>query len=233
MTGRPLARSVEEVSHRYNRLARFYRLIPVLFLLTPRIRRRAVERLALRSGECSLEIGCGRGANLDLLVSAVGAEGEVIGVDVSPGMLARARRLVERRGWSNVTLLEENAAKLSVDGPVDAVLFGFCYAVIPERREALRQAWARLRPGGRIVIVEGYVPEGIRLLRPVVRALSAATVLGEVDCRPWDDLAELADEVAIERLQLGLYVITWARKPASNTVKGATGAPLGPIGRRT
>jgi ubiquinone/menaquinone biosynthesis C-methylase UbiE len=216
MTEWPLAASVEDVRRRYDRLAPLYRLALLLFLVPPRIRRRAVERLELQPSESVLEVGCGSGANLDLLATAVGAGGEVIGVDVSRGMLARARHLVERRGWSNVTLVEEDAEQLSIAGPVDAVFFGLSYAVIPEPRRALREAWARLRPGGRIVIVEGYLPDDIRgrILRPVVRALSAATVLGEVDRRPWDDLAELTHEVATERFQFGLYVITRARKPA-------------------
>ncbi len=95
------------------------------------------------------------------------------------------------------------------------MLFGLSYAVIPDPRAALREAWARLRPGGRIVIVEGHMPDDLRrrVLGPMVRAASAATVLGEIDRRPWDDLAELTAEVGMERRLLGMYVITWARKP--------------------
>lgn len=62
--------------------------------------------------------------------------------------------------------------------------------------------------------MEGYLPDDLRgrALRPVVRRLSAATVLGEVDRRPWDDLAELSDQVVTERFRFGMYVITQARK---------------------
>ena len=71
-------------------------------------------------------------------------------------------------------------------------------------------------PGGRIVIVEGYLPDDLRgrVLGAVVRAASAATVLGEIDRRPWDDLAEFTDEVVTERRLFGMYVIMSARKPA-------------------
>lgn len=132
MRKRPLARSAAQVGRRYDRLAPIYRLLVLLLLFSSRLRRRAVERLELRLGETVLEVGCGSGGNLDLLVSAVGPQGRVIGVDVSAGMLARARRLIDKRGWRNVTLLEENAEELRIADQVDAVFFGLSYAMIPQ-----------------------------------------------------------------------------------------------------
>jgi ubiquinone/menaquinone biosynthesis C-methylase UbiE len=219
LTDLPHTGRVEKVRRRYNRLAPVYRLALALFLLPPGLRARSIERLDLQPGETVLEIGVGSGANLDRLVAAVGAEGQVIGIDVSPRMLARARRLIDRRGWDNVVLVEDDAERPSIEGPMDAVFFGLSYAVIPDPRAALREAWARLRPGGRIVIVEGYLPDNLRgrVLGPVIRAASAATVLGEIDRRPWDDLAELTDGVVKERRLLGMYVITSAHKPEQSS----------------
>ena len=85
---------------RYDRLARFYSTLEPLYLIFPPARRRAVSALGLKAGDTVLEIGAGTGRNFPYLVEAVGPSGTVIGVDASQGMLAEARKLIERRGWS-------------------------------------------------------------------------------------------------------------------------------------
>src|SRR3990172_4308941 len=58
----------------------------------------AVKRLAVQPGETVIDLGCGTGLSLRLLVDAVGPDGRVTGVDASPDMLARARHRVEGAG---------------------------------------------------------------------------------------------------------------------------------------
>ncbi len=58
----------------------------------------------VKAGDVVLGIGAGTGRNLPYLVDAVGPSGTVIAVDASEGMLAEARKLVERHDWSNVQL---------------------------------------------------------------------------------------------------------------------------------
>src|ERR687884_2265185 len=81
------------VRRRYNRLAKFFVLFEWLFLLPRNIRSKAVSRLELKRGSRVLEVGCGTGRNLALLLEAVGAEGKVYGVDLSEGMLTEAKEL--------------------------------------------------------------------------------------------------------------------------------------------
>lgn len=211
-----LTDSIDLIGRRYDRLAPVYGLIELIFGLPPRSRRRAVAALDLRRGDRVLEIGCGSGRNLKLLTAGVGSTGQVLGVDLSAGMLARAKRLVARRRWTNVTLTRQDVAQLDVAGPFDAVLFSLSYAVIPDRHAALTRAWSDLRVGGSIVIMDACLPDGVRgrMLRPVALALSKATVLGDPAVRPWEELAELSDDVRTRRLHLGTYVIAQARKPA-------------------
>jgi ubiquinone/menaquinone biosynthesis C-methylase UbiE len=210
----PVSESVTKVSRRYDRLAPLYRALLPLFLLPPRARRAAVEALDLSAGASVLEVGCGSGRNLPLLVDAVGPSGKVYGIDVSTGMLDRAKDLVERRGWSNVELRVEDAARLSGPDQLDGVLFGLSYAVLPEPRTALKAGWHLLRPGGRLVIVEGSLPDNLlgRLLRPPVLALSRLTVLGDPDVHGWKDLAELSPDVQTRWLQFGTYYVSRAVK---------------------
>ncbi len=202
------------VRRRYNRLAQFFVLFEWLFLLPPGIRRRAVSRLALKAGDHVLEVGCGTGRNLRSLVRAVKAEGQVYGVDLSEGMLEKARRLAARSGWHNVTLIRSDATDYTVPRPVDGVIFSLSYAVIPQHREALRHAWNQLRAGGYLVIMDAKLPSNIfgELLHAPVTWASKLTVLGNPDVRPWDELRELAGAVEMEEISFGTYYICWAKK---------------------
>ena len=202
------------VRRRYNRLAKFFVLFEWLFLLPRGIRRRAVSRLDLKPGARVLEVGCGTGRNLAHLVQAVGAQGHVYGVDLSEGMLQEARELAAKADWHNVTLIQADAACYALPELVDGVIFSLSYAVIPKHREALRRAWEHLRPGGYAVIMDARLPSGLlgKLLRPFVVWTSRATVLGNPDIRPWDELRELTGVVGYEEVQFETYYICRGRK---------------------
>lgn len=203
------------VRRRYNRLARFFVFFEWLFLLPPGIRKKAVSRLELKPGDQVLEVGCGTGRNLTPLVQAVGAKGQVFGVDLSEGMLDEARKLCAKAGWRNVELIRSDAASYRMPVAIDGVIFSLSYAVIPHHREALHHAWEQLRPGGYLVIMDAKLPSNLagKLLHPFVVWASKLTVLGNPDIRPWDELKELADNVEMEEISLGTYYICRARKP--------------------
>jgi len=137
----------------------------------------------LKPGNTVLEIGAGTGRNFPYLVEAVGPSGTVIGVDASPGMLAEARKLIERRGWSNVQLLHQDATQLEVDRDVDGVLFSLSYSALPEPRPALARAWECLRPSSRVVVMDMGLTQGgpHRLLAPIGRLHTRRGGLGGVE----------------------------------------------------
>jgi demethylmenaquinone methyltransferase/2-methoxy-6-polyprenyl-1,4-benzoquinol methylase len=202
------------VRRRYNRLARFFVFFEWLFLLPRGIRRKAVSRMEVEPGGSVLEVGCGTGRNLAPLLQAVGVEGHVYGVDLSEGMLAEARKLCDKAGWRNVTLMQADASDYDLPERVSGIIFSLSYAVIPNHKEALRHAWNQLREGGYLVIMDAKLPSGIsgRLLHPFVVWASRLTVLGNPDIRPWDELRQLTDEVDYEEAQFGTYYICRARK---------------------
>jgi ubiquinone/menaquinone biosynthesis C-methylase UbiE len=208
----PTRRSQSANTKQYDRLARFYSTLEPLYLVFPPARRKAVAALDLKPGDTVLEIGAGTGRNFPYLLDAVGSSGTVIAVDASAGMLAEARKLVEREGWSNVQLLRQDAAQLQVDSDVDGVLFSLSYSALPEPRPALARAWERLRPSGRAAVMDMGLTEGrfARLLAPIAPLLLKLTP-GDPYSDPWSDLAAYGS-VQTERFLLGLYYVSFVVK---------------------
>jgi ubiquinone/menaquinone biosynthesis C-methylase UbiE len=209
----PTRRSQSANTKRYDRLARVYSTLEPLYLIFPPARRRAVAALGLKAGDNVLEIGAGTGRNFPYLVEAVGPSGTVIGVDASPGMLAEARKLIERRGWSNVRLLQQDAAQLDVDSDLDGVLFSLSYSAMPEPRPALARAWERLRPSSRVVVMDMGLTQGgpYRLLAPIARLL-VKFAPGDAYSDPWSDLGRYG-AVDTKRFLLGFFYVSTVAKP--------------------
>jgi ubiquinone/menaquinone biosynthesis C-methylase UbiE len=114
-----------------------------------RLRRRTIAALALRRGDAVLDVACGTGLSFALLVAAVGAEGQVTGVELSPDMAHLARQRIARAGWSNVALIEAAAEDAALAGPFDAVLFNFTHDVL-QSPAALAHLFAAAAPGARV-----------------------------------------------------------------------------------
>jgi len=202
------------VAKRYDRLSGLIPLFDYLFFQPPGFRAKAADRLELRPGQHVLEIGCGTGRNLPFLSRAVGPLGRVYGVDLSPGMLARARELCQRNDWRNVELIEGDAAQYRAPAPLDGVMFGLSYNTMPHHLTVLREAWDQLRPGGRLVIMDAKLPPGLggRLVLPFGLWLMKRTMLGNPLIKPWEDLARLAGAIEMEQFMLGSWYICRAIK---------------------
>jgi ubiquinone/menaquinone biosynthesis C-methylase UbiE len=211
-------RSLSEITGQYDRVARFYKVFEPLYLIFPVARRKAVAALGLEPGDTVLEVGAGTGRNFPYLVEAVGPSGSVIAVDASEGMLREARKLAERRGWSNVLVQRQDAAQLELDRDVDAVLFSLSYSAMPEPRQALARAWERLRPGGRLAVMDaGLTQTRLRpLLDPIARLLIRLGP-GNPYSRPWEDLAGYG-QVTIERF-MWIYYVCSLVKPMREKVR--------------
>jgi len=139
-------------------------------------RLRAVESLGEIEGSVVLDIGCGTGANLPLLVSRAGKEGKIIGIDYSEGMLKKAREKVTKNSWNNIELYRDDASVIeSVDSTVDAIISTYCLGIVHDLESALNRAVSLLKPGGRIAILDfhrAYPEKGpIKYIFPVYRKL--------------------------------------------------------------
>jgi demethylmenaquinone methyltransferase/2-methoxy-6-polyprenyl-1,4-benzoquinol methylase len=197
------------IAQRYDRIAGLIGLIDWVFFIPTELRKCAPRHLGLKPGDRVLEVGCGTGLNFPYLREAVGPEGRVYGVDLSAGMLRKAQARCDRQGWTNVTLTQCDAADYLAPEPLDGVLFGLSYNTMPHHLRVLRHAWEQLRPGGRLVIIDGKVPPGFggRLIRPFSLWLMKRTMLGNPLIEPWKDLAALAPEFEMRELAYGTWYV--------------------------
>jgi ubiquinone/menaquinone biosynthesis C-methylase UbiE len=205
------------ITRRYDRVARIIPLFDWLFCMPPRFREKAAERLQLRPGNHVLEIGCGTGRNLPALRAAVGHTGRVYGADISAGMLAKARELCAQSGWTNIDLLQQDAAEFAAPEPLDGVMFGLSYNTIPHHLAVLHHAWTLLRPGGRLVVMDAKLPPGLggEMILPFSLWLMKRTMLGNPLIKPWEDVARLAGTIEMEQFMFGSWYICAATKPAA------------------
>ena len=119
-------------------------------------RKRALELLNLKAGERALIVGVGTGADLPLLPAGI----EVTGIDLSPEMLAKARLKLDRCP-AFVKLIQGDAqAFLVKESSFDAVILNLILSVIPDGNACLQSSLRALKPGGRIVIFDKFLPEG-------------------------------------------------------------------------
>lgn len=111
-----------------------------------------IGRASLRSGERVLDLGTGTGAVAARAAVAVGATGSVVGVDISPEMLAQARRTTARAGLENAEFTEGRAEEIpAASATFDIVLASLSLMYVIDRAAAAREIARVLRPGGRLV----------------------------------------------------------------------------------
>jgi ubiquinone/menaquinone biosynthesis C-methylase UbiE len=148
-------------------------------------RQRAMQVLDLQPGECALLLGAGTGADLPLLPPGV----QVMGLDLSPEMLARARTKLPLPG-RDVTLVRGDAQSLPLNtGQFDAVVLHLVLSVVPDGAACLQEALRALKPGGRAIIFDKFTPDGEQptIGRQVINLLT--TLAGTDITRRFGDLA--------------------------------------------
>jgi demethylmenaquinone methyltransferase/2-methoxy-6-polyprenyl-1,4-benzoquinol methylase len=113
------------------------------------IRDRAIEALGLKRGERVLDAGCGTGWCLPRLAEHVGPEGEVVGFDPSPEMLAIARKRRSPGASAPIHLYQAAAESVALPSPADAILFSYTHDII-RSRAAVENVLRQARPGARV-----------------------------------------------------------------------------------
>jgi SAM-dependent methyltransferase len=168
----------------------------------------ALESLA--EGETVVDLGSGGGIDCFLAARKVGPTGRVIGVDMTPEMIALARRNAERGGYTNVEFrLGEIEALPLADDTADIVISNCVINLVPDKRRAFAEAFRVTKPGGRISVSDIVTSEPLpALARESVAAyvsclggastlddyLAAISEAGFTDIRVVSDVAYAMDD---------------------------------------
>ncbi|MCI3953300.1 MAG: pmtA [Burkholderiales bacterium] len=133
-----------------------------------RSREAAIRDLDVQPGERVLEVGVGTGLCLPLYPSHC----QVTGIDLSDGMLDRARELVRERNLSNVKLHRMDAGALDfADGSFDTVVAAYVITAVPDHRQVMSEVIRVCRPGGRIMLLNHFTNDK-KLIAAFEKAIS-------------------------------------------------------------
>lgn len=108
---------------------------------------------SLREGETVLDLGCGGGFDVFIAGKKVGPTGRVIGVDITPEMITRARQNIPASGLNNVEFRLGEIEHLPVaDASVDVVISNCVINLSPDKPQVWREIARALKPGGRVAV---------------------------------------------------------------------------------
>ena len=141
----------------------------------------------LMKGEVVLDLGCGGGLDCFLAARQVGPEGHVIGVDMTPDMISKARRAAGEGGYGNVEFRLGEIEHLPVaDNSVDVVLSNCVINLSPDKPQVFRDAFRALKAGGRLavsdVVATRELPDAVkRNLEQHAGCVAGAALVSDVE----------------------------------------------------
>lgn len=142
---------------------------------------------ALKPGEVVLDLGSGGGFDCLLAARQVGDAGLVIGVDMTPEMIAKARANAEKGGYRNVEFRLGEIEHLPVaDGTVDVIISNCVINLSPDKAHVFADAYRVLKPGGRLAISDvvalAELPEQIRRdMALYTGCMAGASLVSEIE----------------------------------------------------
>jgi ubiquinone/menaquinone biosynthesis C-methylase UbiE len=128
----------------------------------------AIEQLALKSGDTVLNLPCGTGQNFEYFQKYLNGTGVIIGIDLSEGMLEKAKRKKANNDWNNIKIIKEDATQINAEWvanhfdssvKIDAILCDLGLSGFPDWEQVIDNMLDLLKPNGRLVIMDWYIPK--------------------------------------------------------------------------
>jgi len=121
---------------------------------------------SLEPGQTVVDLGSGGGMDCFLAAAQVGQAGKVIGIDMTPEMIARARSNQEKLGITNVEFRQAAIEDIPLkDNSVDVIISNCVINLSADKQKVFQEAFRILKPGGKLVVsdivIDGHLPESI------------------------------------------------------------------------
>jgi len=187
-----------------------------------------LQAAAVAAGETVLDLGSGAGFDALLAVRAVGDAGHVIGVDMTPEMIARARANADRAGVGNVEFRQGQIESLPVeDDSVDVIISNCVINLSPDKPAVFREAFRVLKPGGRLavsdIVITKPLPEAVaQNLAAYVGCLAGASLV--------DDYLGAVRDAGFEEPEITMRAAAEVLASDDPVVRAATDAVAGCCG---
>ena len=125
------------------------------------------EHAHIKEGNTVVDLGSGAGNDCFVARSLVGESGRVIGVDMTPAMIDKARQNAQKLGYDNVDFRYGEIEDLPLENNTADVVVSNCVLnLVPDKAQAFRETYRILKPGGHVsisdVVLRGDLPEGLR-----------------------------------------------------------------------
>lgn len=176
---------------------------------------------AINEGDTVVDIGSGSGADALIAALKTGAQGEVIGIDMTPAMIAKAEENIAKTDRDYVRIVEGQADNLPLeDQSTDVVISNGVFNLVPNKEEAFRETYRILKPGGRIQIADIVLSKPVSEESKSNPQLWAECIVGAEPVEEYLDIirsAGFGNVTVIDRLDY------FARSSNEDTKKAAKG----------
>ena len=158
------------------------------------------EHAHMKEGDTVVDLGSGAGNDCFVARSVVGESGQVIGVDMTPAMIDKARQNTKKLSFDNVTFHYGEIEDLPLEENVADVVVSNCVLnLVPDKTQAFRETYRILKPGGHFsisdVVLRGNLPEGLR----ESAELYAGCVAGAL---PQEEYLKEIEQAGFQRIQI-------------------------------
>ncbi len=178
-------------------------------------RKMAISTLCLKPGDTAVEIGCGTGLNFQYILQSIGKTGQLVGVDLTDAMLGKAKSRVEKNGWKNIQLVQNDAAQYTFPSDVKGIYSTFALTLVPEYEAVIERASHALAGDGRFVVLDFKKPErwplwiikfGVAIGKPFGISLDLA------ERKPWKVMKKYFRNVTVTEIFGGFVYIAVGEK---------------------